>query len=97
MSQLTDKTTIYLDARIKKSAQYYALRDNLSLSQIINDQLVEYLEDMADVVAVDEARAEIKQVGTIPFEQVVKDLGLDINEIRRTARSQRQKTAKTTR
>lgn len=48
MTKLTDKTTLYLDPRVKKSAQYYALRDDRSLSDIVNEQLQEYIEDLAD-------------------------------------------------
>ena len=47
----SEKTTIYLDPKVKKSVQYYALRDDSSLSKIINDRLSDYLEDMADTTA----------------------------------------------
>jgi hypothetical protein len=48
MKTTNEKTTIYLDPKIKKSVQYYVLRDRRSLSDIINQRLEEFLEDMAD-------------------------------------------------
>jgi hypothetical protein len=97
MSKLTTKstngrTTIYLDPKIKKSVQYYALRDDSSLSQIINDKLYEYLEDMSDLAEIE----RIKDEPTVAFEDVVKELGLDLNEIRRKTEKERRKTAKKT-
>lgn len=86
-----EKTTIYLDPRIKKSVQYYALRDDSSLSQIINDRLYEYLEDMADIAALEEARNDGEE--PIPFEQAVKELGLDLDEIQRKAQATSRKAA----
>lgn len=90
MSKLSDKTTIYLDPGVKKSVRYYALRDERSLSAIINDKLVDYLEDMTDGVEVEKRRNE----PAIPFEQVVRELGLDIDEIRNSAQKERAKRAK---
>lgn len=95
MKTTNEKTTIYLDPKIKKSVQYYALRDDRSLSAIINERLFEYLEDMADTTALKEARDsnDIYE----PFEKFVKDLGLDFDEIRSKAEVERQKTIKKTR
>ncbi len=53
----SEKTTVYLDSRVKRGVQYYALRDNSSLSKIINDRLIEYLEDEADAIT---GRAALK-------------------------------------
>jgi len=92
MKTTNEKTTIYLDPKIKKSVQYYALRDARSLSAIINERLFEYLEDMADVAALKEAR-ESSDVYE-PFEKFVDDLGLDFDEIRSKAQIERQKTTK---
>jgi hypothetical protein len=89
------KTTIYLDPKIKKSVQYYALRDSSSLSAIINNKLYEYLEDMADAVALENERNNDNDY--ISFENIVEDLGLDLNEIRNKAQAERQKTVKKTR
>jgi hypothetical protein len=91
MKTTNEKTTIYLDPKIKKSVQYYALRDSSSLSAIINDKLYEYLEDMADTVALDHERNNENDY--ISFENIVEDLGLDLNEIRNKAQAERQKTA----
>lgn len=88
IKKTNEKTTVYLDPKVKKSVQYYALRDNQSLSAIINEKLFEYLEDMADIAALEESRKDGGDF--IPFEQVVKELGLDIDEIRRKAQAERQ-------
>lgn len=92
MKTTNEKTTIYLDPKIKKSVQYYALRDARSLSGIINERLFEYLEDMADIAALEEARNSGDTYE--PFEKFVDDLGLDFNEIRSKAQIERQKTTK---
>jgi hypothetical protein len=91
MKTVNEKTTIYLDPKIKKSVQYYALRDSSSLSAIINNKLYEYLEDMADTVALDNERNNENDY--ISLENIVEDLGLDLNEIRNKAKTERQKTA----
>ena len=90
-----EKTTIYLDPRVKKGVQYYALRDDSSLSQIINEKLLEYLEDQADKLAIAEANGEKDE--WVTFDQVVKELGLNKDEIHRQAQAERTKTAKTNR
>lgn len=40
------------------------------------DRLIEAAEDLADIAAASAARAEIETSGTIPWEQVKRDLGL---------------------
>ncbi len=94
MKTINEKTTIYLDPKIKKSVQHYALRDASSLSAIINERLFEYLEDMADVAALEEAHKSSDEY--VSFEKLVNDLGLDFDEIRSKSQSERQKTIKKT-
>ena len=65
MKTFNEKTTIYLNPKIKKSVQYYALRDASSLSAIINEKLFEYLEDMTDIVALEEARDDVEDFVSI--------------------------------
>jgi predicted transcriptional regulator len=86
-----EKTTIYLDPRIKKAAQYYALRDASSLSQIINEKLFEFLEDQADIAALTVAHAE--EGDFVSLDQVITELALDPDEIRSQAEAERAKTA----
>lgn len=74
MSDTTEKTTIYLDPQVKKGVQYYALRDNTSLSQIINTQLEEYIEDMTDVA---EVAKRMKHPEFVPWEEVKRQLKAD--------------------
>ncbi|MEI7674781.1 MAG: hypothetical protein WCI60_03540 [bacterium] len=95
MKVSNEKTTIYLDPKIKKSVQYYALRDDRSLSALINERLVEYLEDMADITALQDARNSKDEF--VMFEKFVEDLGLNVDEIRSKAQVERQKTIKKSR
>ena len=80
------KTTVYLDPKVKRGVQYYALRDHLSLSKIINDRLIEYLEEEADAMAV---RAALKdQELPVSFSQAAKELGFNIHDIQRKAQAE---------
>jgi hypothetical protein len=90
MKTLNEKTTIYLDPKIKKSVRYYALRNDRSLSSIISEKLIDYLEDMADITALEDARNSDEEYTS--FDQLVDELGLDINEIRSKAQVEHQKT-----
>lgn len=84
-----EKTTLYLDPRVKRTAQFYALRDRRSLSDIVNESLLTYLEDMADLAAVKEREGE----PTESFEHVAKELGFSLDEIQGTAKKERTKRA----
>jgi hypothetical protein len=81
-----EKTTIYLDPKIKKSVRYYAVRDDKSMSEIINQKLFEYLEEQDDIATYREAKAEYETDGKLhSLDGIIKELGLDINDIRYTA------------
>ncbi|MGI9027794.1 MAG: DUF6290 family protein [Candidatus Saccharimonadales bacterium] len=86
-----EKTTLYLNPQVKKNVQYYAIRDNLSLSQIVNEKLVEYLEDMIDSHEFQKAKRDNTD-DYIPIEQAIKELGLSVDEIRSKALEKRAKT-----
>lgn len=92
MKTTNEKTTIYLDPKVKKSVRYYALRDSRSLSDIINQKLHEYLEDMADAAALDEARKHPEEY--VSFEHVVEELGLNLHEVHDKTPSSSKKAAK---
>jgi prevent-host-death family protein len=67
--------------RSRHDPVYLTLRGK-RVAAIINsddlDRIIELAEDMADVLAAEEARAEMKATGDapIPWEQVKADLGL---------------------
>lgn len=82
MKKPSEKTTLYLDPRVKRGVQFYALRDRRSLSDIVNEKLLDYLEEMSDIAAI-EAR---KNEPTESFETVVKALGLSMDEIQNRAK-----------
>ncbi len=73
-----EKTTIYLDPKVKKNVQYYAIQNNSSLSEIINKKLVEYLEDMMDIA---ELKKRDKDEEFIPLEEVLAELGIDEKDL----------------
>ena len=85
-----EKTTLYIDPRVKRGVQFYALRDRRSLSEIVNEKLLEYLEDMADRAAIEARKGE----PTIPFEDALKGLGFSLDDIRNQAEKERPKRAK---
>lgn len=78
-----ERTTIYLDPRVKKTAQYYALRDDKSLSEVVNEQLLEYLEDQEDIAELEKRR---KEPSFVSLEDVLKDFGIDEKELRDKSR-----------
>ena len=81
-----EKTTIYLDPKIKKSVRYYAVRNDKSLSEIINTQLLEYLEEQDDIATYDNAKKEYEQDSrSFLLSDVAKELGFDLDEIRDSA------------
>lgn len=85
-----EKTTIYLDPRIKKSVRYYAVRDDKSLSEIINGQLLSYLEEQDEIAAYDTAKKEYDRDNeTFTLAEVAKELGFNLDEIRNSAHKER--------
>lgn len=48
MSKLSEKTTIYLNPYVKKFIQHKAINERRSISDIVNEEFAELLEDMED-------------------------------------------------
>ena len=78
MSNLSAKTTIYLDPNVKKFIRHKAVAEDRSLSDIINDQFAEMLEDLDDIKEIKNRRGE----PSIPFEDVLKDLSITYEQLR---------------
>jgi hypothetical protein len=78
MSQLSAKTTIYLDPSVKKFVQHKAIAEGRSVSEIINDYFTDMMEDLDDIREIEKRRNE----PTIPFERVLQDLGLSYEDLR---------------
>lgn len=78
MSKLSDKTTIYLNPQVKKFLKHKAVAEGRSLSELINEQFEDMLEDLYDLKEIDKRRNE----ETVSFEDVLKDLGLTYDQIR---------------
>lgn len=78
MSKLSDRTTIYLDPRVKSFIQHKAVADKASVSEIINDHFADMLEDLEDIKEIVKRRKE----PTSSFEDVLENLGLSYDDLR---------------
>ena len=58
MATLTERTTVYLNPYVKKYLQHEAVEQNKSISELINEQLAELLEDAEDAATVDARKSE---------------------------------------
>lgn len=73
MASLSERTTVYLNPYVKKFLQHEAVEQGKSISELINDQLAELLEDAEDVAAVHERKTE----PLVAWEKVKADLVKD--------------------
>ncbi len=78
MSNLTEKTTIYLNPTVKSFVKHKAVTDKLSVSEIINDYLADMLEDLEDIKEIEKRRGE----KTVSFNEVLNELGLTYDDLR---------------
>lgn len=78
MSNLTEKTTIYLDPTVKKFVQHKAVAEGRSVSDVVNDYFADMMEDLEDIKEIHKRRNE----STVPFEVVLRDLGLTYDDLR---------------
>lgn len=74
MSNLSAKTTIYLNPSVKKFLQHKAIAESRSLSDVINEQFADMLEDLSDIQEIEQRRAE----QSVPFEEVSARPGPDL-------------------
>jgi hypothetical protein len=77
MSNLSEKTTIYLNPNVKKFLQHKAIAENRSLSDLVNEQFADMLEDLSDIKDIAKRRAE----KTTPFDKVLEDLGITYDQL----------------
>ena len=73
MGTLTERTTIYLNPYVKKFLQYQAVEQGKSLSELVNEQAAELLEDAQDIEAASKRAGE----PTIAWEKVKSELKRD--------------------
>jgi hypothetical protein len=78
MSNLSEKTTIYLNPNVKSFIKHKAVAEGRSVSDIINDNFEDMLEDLEDIKEIRKRRNE----SSVPFEEVLKDLGLTYDDLR---------------
>lgn len=78
MSNLTERTTIYLNPHVKSFIKHKAVAEGRSVSDIINESFEDMLEDLDDLKEVKKRRNE----PSVPFEEVLKDLGLTYDDLR---------------
>ncbi len=58
MATLTERTTVYLNPYVKKYLQHEAVEQNKSISELINEQLAELLEDAEDIATIESRKSE---------------------------------------
>lgn len=78
MSNLSAKTTIYLEPSVKKFLQHKAVAESRSLSEVINDEFADMLQDLSDITTIEKRRGE----ETVPLADVLKRLGLTYDDLR---------------
>jgi hypothetical protein len=78
MSNLSAKTTVYLNPKVKKFIQHKAVAEDRSVSDIINDIFADMLEDLQDAKAIEERRNE----ESISFDEALKELGITYDQLR---------------
>jgi Arc/MetJ-type ribon-helix-helix transcriptional regulator len=58
MASLSERTTVYLNPYVKKYLQHEAVEQGKSISELINDQLADLLEDAQDIETIDQRKSE---------------------------------------
>jgi hypothetical protein len=78
MSILSERTTVYLNPKVKRFIQHKAVAEGHSVSTIVNDYFADMLEDLDDIRELKRRREE----STVSFDEVLQDLGLTYNDLR---------------
>jgi hypothetical protein len=58
MSNLSERTTIYLNPYVKKLLQLKALQESRSVSQLVNERFSEALKEFEDLKTLEKKRGE---------------------------------------
>jgi hypothetical protein len=74
MSKLSEKTTLYLNPYVKKFLQLKALQENRSMSDIVNDEFADLLEDLEDAYELSKRK---ENPVFLPWVEVKKQLAQD--------------------
>jgi cation transport regulator ChaB len=74
MSKLTEKTTIYLNPYVKKFIQLTSIQENKSMSEVINEQMADLLQDLEDA---HELSSRKEDAVFVPWTEVKKQLQKD--------------------
>jgi len=78
MSNLSEKTTIYLNPTVKSFIKHKAIADKRSVSEIVNDYFADMLEDIDDIKVIEKRRKE----PTVSFDDILKEQGLTYDDLR---------------
>jgi hypothetical protein len=78
MTNLSKRTTVYLNPTVKKFIQHKAVAEGHSVSTVINDCFADMLEDLEDIGEINKRRNE----PTVSFDEVLKELGLTYDDLR---------------
>lgn len=74
MSKLSEKTTLYLNPYVKKYLQLKALQEKRSMSELVNEEFADLLEDLEDSYELSERK---KNSEFEPWLEVKKQLKAD--------------------
>jgi hypothetical protein len=77
MSNLSEKTTIYLNPETKRFIKHKAVADNRSVSELINEYLMDMAEDLHDIEDIKERRKD----SVVSFDSTLKELGLTYDDL----------------
>lgn len=77
MSNLSEKTTIYLNPNVKKFIKHKAVAESRSVSDVINDYFADMLEDLDDINEIEKRRGE----PTVSFEDAMRELGISYDQL----------------
>jgi hypothetical protein len=58
MSNLSERTTIYLNPYVKKFLQLKAVQESRSVSQLVNERFAKALKEFEDLTALEKKRGE---------------------------------------
>jgi hypothetical protein len=78
MTHLSQKTTIYLEPSVKKFLQHKAVAEGRSLSNIINDEFIDMLQDIQDIGEIQKRRRE----EVVSLKAALHEVGLSYDELR---------------
>lgn len=76
MSKLSEKTTLYLNPYVKRFLQLRSIQESRSMSDIVNDEIADLLEDFEDAAEIKRRRRELTLEWEVVKRELDKEYGL---------------------